>query len=373
MMRFLAVVERDLRKFLRNPVVIAVSVLMPLLYLIILGNSFQGELKNLPLAVVKMDSGPYAEKLVERLRSLQAGPRTISIYHISDQGFAMDGLKNGLFKAAVIIPPDFSKDILHGKTAEVGLFLDNSEPISSNSIRGAVLSAFREIEREFTPVREERKRPLLREVEVYKKLDYDQTLIPGVVIMAIFLGAMTTGVFNTVMDRFLGTEESYLMTPVRRTDIVMGLLASGLFITTLLAFFVLFISSLMLGIYLWQVLTLPTLFGIFAVIVLSTLSLQGLLFVMLSRADHPRIVGVFGGFLNVILFFPSGAIYPVESFPRWLKVFSTVNPETYSVHAMRAIFSKGAGLNVVKGDLAFLLVFAFIMVGVATIAYKRRL
>jgi hypothetical protein len=32
-------------------------------------------------------------------------------------------------------------------------------------------------------------------------------------------------------------------------------------------------------------------------------------------AGHPRLAGVFAGFLNVVLFFPSGAIYPVESFP----------------------------------------------------------
>lgn len=373
MIRFLAVVERDLRKFLRNPMVVLVSILMPILYLIILGNSFQGELKNLPLAVVRMDSGPYAEKIMERLRSIEAGPRTVALYYAADQGFAMEGLKKGLFKGVLIIPPDFSRDILHKKTAEAGIFLDNSEPIASNSVRNAVSAAFSGIGSEFAAVREERARPLLRDIEVYKKIDYDQTLIPGVVIMAIFLGAMTTGVFNTVMDKFLGTEESYLMTPVTKTDIVMGLLASGLFITTILAFLVLFISSLILGIYLWQVLTWQTVFAIFLVIVLSTLCLQGLLFVMLSRADHPRIVGVFGGFLNVILFFPSGAIYPVESFPWWLKAFSTVNPETYSVHAMRAIFSKGEGLGAVKGDLAFLAVFAFIMVAAATLAYKRRL
>jgi len=372
MMRFFAVVERDLRKFVRNPMVMLLSILMPILYLIILGNSFQGELKHLPLAVVKMDGGIYGERVLERLRSIQAGPRTLELFEISDQGFAMTGLRSGLFKAAVIIPHDFSKDILHKKPSEVGLFLDNSEPISSNSIRSAIALALADIEREFVTVREE-KIPHLREIEIYKKIDYDQTLIPGVIIMAIFLGAMTTGVFNTVMDRFLGVDESYLITPLKRSEIVMGLVVSGLFITTILAFLVLFISSLILEIHLWQILTIRTLFGVFSVIVLSTLSLQGLLFVVLSRADHPRIVGVLGGFLNVILFFPSGAIYPTESFPKWLRMFSVINPESYSVHALRAIFFKGAGLSTVKGDLLFLALFALFTVSVATATYKRGL
>ena len=42
MNRFLAIFERDVRKFVRNPIVVMVSILMPLVYLVIIGNSMQG-------------------------------------------------------------------------------------------------------------------------------------------------------------------------------------------------------------------------------------------------------------------------------------------------------------------------------------------
>ena len=372
MTRFFAVLERDLRRFVRNPIVIAASVLMPILYLIILGNSFQGELKHLSIAVVDIDGGPYSRRMIQMLHTIEAGPRTVSVYHLSDQGSAIKGLKEGVFKAALIIPSDFSRDILHGKGGELGLFLDNAESISANSIRLALTGALTNLKKEFVPVREEAQ-PKLREVELYKKVDYDQTLIPGVVIMAIFLGAMTTGVFNIVMDKFLGIDESHFLTPLTKRDIVMGLAASGLIITTLISLFVLFFSSLIAGIYLWQTLTIYSSVMIIFVIVLSTLGLLGLMFVILGRANHPRIVGVLGGFLNVIFFFPSGAIYPVESFPAWLKAFANVNPETYSVHALRAILFKGAGLWAVKEDFLFLAVFAVITITIATLTFKRGL
>ncbi|MBI5894029.1 MAG: ABC transporter permease [Deltaproteobacteria bacterium] len=373
MTRFLAVFERDLRRFIRNPIVLMASVLMPVLYLIILGSSFQGELKNLSFAIVALDKGPYANKFVRALHALEAGPKTIKIYHINDQGFAMKGLKEGIFKAVLIIPADFSRDVIHGKDSEIGLFLDNAESISANSIRAAILGALSEIKREFVPVREQRLKPKLREIEIYKKIDYDQTLIPGVVIMAIFLGAMTTGVFNIVMDKFLGIDESHFLTPLTKGDIVMGLVASGLFITTIIALFVLFLSSIITGIYLWQTITIYNLILIILVIILSTIGLLGFMFLILGRANHPRIVGVLGGFLNVIFFFPSGAIYPIESFPNWLKAFSIVNPETYSVHALRAILFKNASLDAVKGDVIFLFVFAVVTIIIATITFKREL
>lgn len=373
MNRFFAIFERDLRKFTRNPLVVMVSLLMPILYLVILGNSFQGELKNLPMAVVDMDGGTYSTRVFEILRSVEVGPQTLVVRRVSDQGFAIKGLKEGVFKAVLVIPPDFSRNVIRGAGAELGLFLDNAEVISSKSIEAAITAAMPNIKSDFIPVREVRTIPQLREVDLYRRIDYDQTLIPGVVIMAIFLGAMTTGAFNMVMDKFLGIEESYFLTPLTKRDIVMGLVGSGLFITTILALLVLLSTSVISGVYLWQSLSFDGFILVVIAIILSTLGIQGLMFIIMGRFEHPRIVGVLGGFLNVIFFFPSGAIYPVESFPWWLKAFASVNPETYSVHALRSLLFKGAGITAVKGDIIFLTVFAAVSIFLGTVTFKRAL
>ncbi len=235
------------------------------------------------------------------------------------------------------------------------------------------MSATASIDVKFIPVREKNNQVILRNIELYRKVDYDQSLIPGVVIMAIFLGTITTGAFNTVMDKFLGIEESYLLTPLTKRDIVIGLVTSGVIITTVIAILVLFFSTLISGIYIWKTLTIYSFLAISLIIVLTTLGLLGMMFVILGRANHPRIVGVLGGFLNVIFFFPSGAIYPVESFPGWLKAFAKVNPETYSVHAIKALLFKGIGIRGIETDFIFLAVFAISTLTIATITYKREL
>lgn len=373
MSRFFAIFERDLRKFVRNPLVVAMSLLMPIIYLLVLGHSFQGELKGLPLAVVDQDRGPQAEGVLRLLRSIEAGPATVEVRMVADQGEAMRGLRDGRYKGVMVIPPDFTRRSIRGAGPELGLYLDNTEAISANAIRAAVSAALPELGTEFIPIREERSRPVLRDMDLYRKVDYDQSLLPGVVIMAIFLGAMTTGAFNIVMDKFLGIEESYFLTPLTKGDIVMGLIASGLLITTVLAVLVLFFGSLISGIYIWNMLSPGSLFLLMLVIVLSTLGLQGLMFMIMGRINHPRIVGVLGGFLNVILFFPSGAIYPVESFPGWLRAFAMVNPETYSVHAIRALLFKDAGLVAVQYDIVFLAAFAAVSIASGMLVFKRAL
>lgn len=373
MTRLAAVVERDLRRFVRNPLVVLSSILMPLLYLVILGNSFQGELKNLPLAVVNLDGGPFASRVIELLHAIEAGPGTIRIVTESDQVKALAGVRDGRFKGTLILPQDFSRDIIKGKRGEIGLFLDNTETISAETLRTAISGAMADMETEFISIRERSGRAIVRNIELYKKVDYDQSLIPGVIIMAIFLGTLTTGAFNTVMDKFLGIDESYLLTPLTKRDIVLGLVISGVIITTIIAVIVLFLGTLMSGIYIWHTISPSALLSAVLIIVLSTIGLLGLMFVILGRANHPRIVGVLGGFLNVIFFFPSGAIYPVESFPGWLRAFARINPETYSVHALRTVLFKGSGLKGIEGDFLFLAVFAAVTLTIAILTYKREL
>lgn len=343
MMRLLAVVDRDLKKFRRNPVVLAMSIFMPIIYLVFLGNSFQGKLQDVTVVVVNQDSGPYSRDLVDNLRAIEAGPKTLKIFSIKDQKDAIGGVREGRYKAGLIIPSDFSKRISLKRRPEVGLFLDNTDGVSAEAIRIAVKGALAAMNSDYVPVREKSDEVFLRDVDLYRKVDYYQSLVPGVVIMAIFMGTLTTGAFNLVMDRFLGADESYLLTPLSKSDIVTGLIVSGLFITTAIAVLVFVMSMAITGI--------PILRGvrqyicILIIIILTTLGLLSLMFVILGRFNHPRVVGILSGFLNVILFFPSGAVYPIASFPHWLKTFAKINPEAYAVNALKTILFKGAEIG----------------------------
>jgi len=371
MIRLLAVIERDLKKFRRNPVVLAMSILMPIIYLVILGNSFQGKLKGLPVAVVSQDTGPFAKRVVENMRAIQAGPETFKVLSLSDPKGAVEGVKRGWYKAALIIPPDFSRRVTLKGRPEIGLFLDNTDGISSETIRTLVDASVRSLGTGYVPVREDPAEVQLRDIDLYAKVDYYQSLVPGVVIMAIFLGTLTTGAFNLVMDRFLGIDESYLLTPLSKSHIVAGLVISGLSITTAISSFIFLVSILITGIPFSR--GIEQCLSIFLVIILTTLCLLSLMFVILGRVGHPRIVGILSGFLNVMLFFPSGAVYPIASFPGWLKAFARINPEAYAVDALKSILFKSAALATISGDLALLSLFTALMMSLAILSFKRTL
>ena len=371
-LKFLAIMRRDLKKLTRNPITLVSVILMPIVYLVIIGNSFQGQLRHLPIVVVEQDHGLYARRIVEQLLALQAGPKTVDVSFESDPGYAIDEVRDGRLKGAVVIPPDFSHDVAEGRVAQIGLFTDNVDAISSGTIEGVLDQAAATVKVTYVTAREPKLNQIsLRPSWLFPYVDYDRSLIPGVIVMAIFMGSLMSGVFNWVMDKFLGVTECYLVTPLSRWDIAGGVLASGVSVTSVAGVMVLFLGLLITRGRIQG--GLPALLTLIGIIVVSATGLLAMTFALLGRAGHPRLVGTFSGFLNVILFFPSGAIYPVESFPPWLHTFAHFNPETHSVSAIKQILFKGADFAAVSGDIIFLLAFMLIMLVLASVSFKRTL
>ncbi len=370
-MRILAVLERDLRRMLRNPFTLMGSVIMPLLYLMILGNSLQGPITGLRLGVVVFDEGPQARNLMGALQAVQNGPGTVVLVAVPDQAEGMARLRGGDLSGLLVVPPRFSADLSQGVAAAAGLYVDNVDAVAASAVMAAVTGTLPALRAPLARFELHLGPAQVRTEEIYPRVDYDTSLVPGVVVMAIFMATMISGGFNLVMDRFLGVHESYLSTPLRRMDLALGVLGSGTLLTMVTSSVVMWLGLLLTGGrvhgggigYLLLVL----------VQVLTTLGLLAMMMVVMARAGHPRVSGLIGGFLNVILFFPSGALYPVQSFPGWLRAFARVNPETHAIAALKAILFRGGDLVAAGQHVVFLVGFAGAMLLLATLTMKRTL
>jgi ABC-2 type transport system permease protein len=77
------------------------------------------------------------------------------------------------------------------------------------------------------------------------------------------------------------------------------------------------------------------------------------------------------GIINVLLFFPSGALYPIESYPPWLAKLSAMDPLTYGVRSLRNLLLRGAAPASAYADWVFLATFT-VVCGVLTKVLFRR-
>src|SRR5262249_50896281 len=111
MYRTWAIIERELRRFRRSPVLIFMAMTFPIVQLVVLGYAFGGNVKHLKLAIVDQDHGVPAVKVREMASAIASGARTIDTIDYTDQGQALTDLRNGRVNGVLTIPPEFSRPV----------------------------------------------------------------------------------------------------------------------------------------------------------------------------------------------------------------------------------------------------------------------
>ena len=133
-----AIIERELRRFRRSPVLIAMSMMMPIVQLVILGYAFGGNVKHLKLAIVDQDHGVPAVRIRELASALSSGARTIDTIDYADPGQALTDLRNGRVNGVLTIPPEFSRRYLAKNQPRVALIEDNTDNFVSVALAGTL-------------------------------------------------------------------------------------------------------------------------------------------------------------------------------------------------------------------------------------------
>jgi len=109
------------------------------------------------------------------------------------------------------------------------------------------------------------------------------------------------------------------------------------------------------------------------VVFASAVMLMSLTFLMIGRVRNPLLPRVMYGFLAAVLWFPSGAVYPKESYPDWLRALSVVDPFTYAVHALRSLLLRNTGFDAIGADLLYIVITAIVALALARVLFRREL
>lgn len=370
MHRILAIIERDLRRFRRSPTLVLISMVMPLVQLVILGYAFGGKVKHLKLGVVDADHGVPAIKLQEMFQAVAANARTFNTISYNNEAAALSDLRNGRINGVLEIPPQFSRKVLAGASPRVALAEDNTDQFVSSALEGTLNQLMIPYNQK-GPEPRVQANATLSVVEVYPYVPYIQYLLPGTIVLAIFVSAMIGGGIIFIDDKARGLHEGYLVTPIRKLELIMGFNLAGALKAVLAGVVLMVFGSLIAGIP--DPFNIARMIRMFLLVLATSLALISMMFLLMVRVSDPLVPRAIFGVLNTVLFFPSGAVYPTQAFPAWMKVITTIDPFTYAVHGFKEVILKNTGLMAVLPDLFFLLAFAVISMGVATLLFRRTL
>ena len=370
MHRILAIVERDLRKFQRSPFLIFASLILPITQLVVLGYAFGGNIKNLRLGIVDEDHGISAIKIREMCQAIGANARTFNLVHYRDSRTALTDLRNGKINGILNIPPNFSRRDLAQDSPQIALIEDNTDNFVASALVGSLTGLLNAYNNKQVDPRVSTQ-VTLEAVEIYPYIPYIQYLLPGSIALAIFISAMIGGGIIFIDDKARGLHEGYLVTPITKTELVMGFNLAGAFKGFIAGLILTVFGSLIAGIQ--SPLDPIRLLKMTLLIAVTAAAFISMMFLMMVRITDPLVPRAIFGVLNTLLFFPSGAIYPVNAFPKWMQALSRVDPFTYAVHGFKTVLLKQAGLIAVSGDLLYLAVFSLIMMVSAAALFRRTL
>jgi len=202
-------------------------------------------------------------------------------------------------------------------------------------------------------------------VSLESGIDYRTFITPGILAMTLVFTSVFSGI-SVIWDRELGFMKEMLIAPVSRTSIMIGK-ALGSSTASLIQATIVLIISIILGVKISATSFLLLIPGM----VLFALGMVGIGISIASVLKNMEGFHLIVNFLVMPMFFLSGALFPINNLPSWLKIITYINPMTYGVELFRYTI---AGVSTFNPMLSFGVIsgFAILMIFLGGYLFSRR-
>lgn len=369
-----AVARKEGLHIVRDPRSLAAALAIPLVFLLLFGYALSLDVDRIATLVYDADRTPQSRELAMRLQ----GSRYFEIVGATDSYAGIEkAIDASLCLMGLVIPTDYSRNVLAGRKAEVQVILDGSDSNTASialSYADALLRGYGASLRAQTMDRKGAGK-LKPAVEGQLRVWYNSELksrnyvVPGLIAVIIMIISALITSLTIAREWEMGTMEQLLSTPLRPAELVLGKMS---------AFFVLgftdMVISIVVGLALFKV---PLRGSMLLLIGTSWLFLFGALCwgIFLSAVTRSQLLAYQMGMLSSFLpaFLLSGFIYAIENMPLPIKVVTYIFPARYFITITKGIFLKGVGLEVLWVEVAFLAVFSAVVFVVATRKLRQKL
>jgi len=196
------------------------------------------------------------------------------------------------------------------------------------------------------------------------KVNYQHFIFPGFLAMTIIFSSLFNGAY-IVWDKKVDFLKEVLITPLSRATIFTGKVIGGM-TDALLQASILILIGFFLGIPFSLISLVLTLFMLF----IFAIGLVSLGLIIGSFLESPEGFGLVSSFVVYPLFLLSGALYPLDEIPGWMKVLTHIDPATYAVDALRRAILHTSSQSFIF-NTAIICLFDVILIMIGTLAFKR--
>jgi len=365
------ILRKEFRQIFRDPGILRIILIMPVIQLLILPWAADYEIKNIKLAVVDHDHSEYSRQLINKITS--SGYFILTDYSSSYE-HSLEKIESDQSDLVLQVPDHFEKDLVKEDEAKLFMAINAINGVKAN-LGGAYLRTI--IQDYNKQVRTEwiqfpRFSPETQ-IEVTSSnwfnplMNYKNFMVPGILVILLTMVGSNLAAINIVKEKEIGTIEQINVTPIKKFHFVLG---------KLIPFWLLGLLVLTIGLTIARVAygiipagSFLTIYVFAAVYLLAVLGL-GLLISTYSRNQQQAMLLSF--FLMMIFILLCGLYTSIDSMPEWAKWITRFNPVSYFIEVMRMVVLKGSSLADIKYHLLKMGGFAVVFNGWAIISYHKR-
>lgn len=369
----MAIAKKELLQLRRDPRLMGLIIVMPLVLLILFAVALKLEPNNVKMAYLDEDKSFFSELIKTGLWS----DGYFKMYEVKSRADIIEEIRSGRAKSGLYIDKNFSAELIENEQPHVTLYVDGTMPslttamkYNSSAATGSDVTNDMYFLDEDAPNTVVAKDPFVMDTEILFNPDEKETwfFLPGVIgVLIMQIALILTGI-TIVREREQHTLEQLFVTPLSKTSFIIGKLLPYIVIT-IIDFYVI------LGVG-WLLFDLPQpsshllLFALASIYVAVMISL-GLLISLLSQTQQQAMfVAIFIIVPSILL---SGFIFPIEAIPHAVRIISYLLPFTYFVEIIRGLLIKQTLLIDLLPAYGALLGFVAVFIIGSILKFKRSL
>ncbi|MEN2435182.1 ABC transporter permease [Weeksellaceae bacterium A-14] len=371
MRQLLILIRKEFRQIFRNKSILAIIFVAPMMQLIILPLAANYEIKNISLAVVDHDHSSLSRDLLKDITS--SGYFRLLSYG-EDYRAAFEEIEKDNADLLIEIPNGFEKKLIRENHEKIFIGINaingTKAGLAGTYLSGILQKFNRKILLKYQPQIAEATKDSGMEIRTSlwfnQHYNYRLSLVPGILVFLVTLiGGMLTSL-NIVSEKEIGTIEQINVSPIRKSNFILGKMIPFWILANLVFTLGLLVSHFVYGIEIQGSLSL--LYGILAVYLVAILG-YGLL---ISTFAETQQQAMFINFFFVMIFIlMSGLFTPIESMPNWAQKLTWLNPLRYMIEVNRLVILKNSSFNDLLTEFYALLAMAVLFNTFAVWNYKK--
>jgi ABC-2 type transport system permease protein len=373
--RILALAGRILRQVVRDKRTLALIFVVPLLIMTLLALVLNSTSSTATLAIVR-PTGTGSARVNTLLNSLLPASDKLKTSDVNaDQ--VTSTLNNGDADAALIFPADFAQQLASGTHPTVQIVLEGSDPAIASALNTQLQGLTRQLgialaSEQTLPTTLSSALPFTTAAPQYlhggSQYTVTDSLAPVFIgVFSFFFVFLLTSV-AFLRERSQGTIERVMVSPLRRTELVMGYVCGFTLFALIQSLVILLFVVFVLRIHYSGNLAL-----VFLISALLTLGSVNLGIFLSTFAQNEFQIIQFIPLVFGLQIFLSGIFWPIAQLPGVLHPFAYILPLTYANDALRAVMLKNADIDTIGKDLIALLIFALVMIGLSSLTTRRHM